>query len=148
MPKLSSDETEISEAVRLALSGDAGQRALLAWHFSWEPALQASGKSWIPPVLAQLLDDPYAAVRCLAERSLRQVAANLVPPGYDYTVAPETRPSARDFVIGQWNQRAIKVPDQSVPKPTLVRQEDSKAMREIFERLIRQRDNRPVRLRE
>src|SRR5439155_2654029 len=69
IPSFAEDQTEVAEAVRLALAGDAGQRVLVAWHLGWEPAWQAGGKSWIPPVLAQLLDDPYAAVRCVAERS-------------------------------------------------------------------------------
>ena len=48
------------------------QRATAAWHFGWEPAMQASGKNFQAPLLARSLDDPYAAVRYLAERSLRK----------------------------------------------------------------------------
>ncbi|MBI4324008.1 MAG: C cytochrome precursor, partial [Chloroflexi bacterium] len=144
---LSGDETEISDAVRLALSGDAGQRALLAWHFGWEPALLASGKSWIPPVLAQLLDDPYAAVRCMAERSLRQVE-NLVPAGYDYALSPENRPSVQGSVLELWNKQMSGALGQNPPAQTLVQWQDTHAMQQAFERLARQRDDRPVRLRE
>jgi predicted CXXCH cytochrome family protein len=147
VPNFSGDESAVADAVRLALGGDAGQRALLAWHLSWEPAVQISGRSWIPPVLGLLLDDPYAAVRCVAERSLRQVA-NFVPAGYDYTVPPDARASAQAAVLAWWSQKMSSSRDQSVPVQTLVRLHDSAAMQEGFQRAARQRDDRPVRLRE
>src|SRR2546423_9712951 len=81
IPDLSEDQTAVADAVRLALAGDAGQRVLVAWHLSWGPALQVAGKSWGSPVLAQLLDDPYAAVRCVAGRSLKQIAPRIMPAG-------------------------------------------------------------------
>jgi hypothetical protein len=75
--------------VRIALTGNAAQRALITWHYGWEPALRASGiargPGWTEPVLGQLLDDPYAAIRCLAERSLKQ-SGGTPPAGYQYTV--------------------------------------------------------------
>jgi hypothetical protein len=62
------DETAAS--VEWLLAGDAGQRALLAWHLGWAPAVEASGDAWQVPLLALLLDDPYAAVRIVAARSI------------------------------------------------------------------------------
>jgi predicted CXXCH cytochrome family protein len=147
MPKLSADETAVADAVRLALTGDAGQRALLAWHFSWDPAVQVAGKSWIPPILAGLLEDPYAAVRCVAERSLRQVS-NLVPADYDFTVAPESRSSVQVSVWERWSREYSAASDQTLPVHTLVQRNDLAAMRERLQRLARQRDEKPVRLRE
>ena len=66
---------ETSAALRWLLAGDAGQRALLAWHFAWAPAHAASGRGWQAPHLELLLEDPYAAVRLVAARSLRRLAA-------------------------------------------------------------------------
>ncbi|MGZ8901545.1 MAG: cytochrome c3 family protein, partial [Limisphaerales bacterium] len=83
----------VSHAVRLAVAGDAGQRALIAWHLGWLEAQKVSGTNWIAPLLGQLLDDPYAAVRLVAERSARTL--NLPLENYDYTVQPTDRPSAR-----------------------------------------------------
>jgi hypothetical protein len=64
--------TEIQQAVPAALiwllSGDAGQRALMAWSMGWEAARQASGAEWMPQFLTQLLLDPYDAVRLIAHR--------------------------------------------------------------------------------
>jgi predicted CXXCH cytochrome family protein len=148
MPKLSDAETAVADSVRLALSGDAGQRALEAWHFGWAPALQASVPSWVPPVLAQLLDDPYPAVRCVAVRSLQQVAPGLLPAGYDFAVPPNSRPPVADMVFEQWRKTTALPHDQGLPRPTLVRWEDPNATRAGFRRLADQRDDRPVRLRE
>ena len=147
IPILTADESAVADAVRLALAGDAGQRVLIAWHLGWEPAVQVAGKSWIPPILARLLDDPYAAVRCVAERSLRQVA-KLVPADYDYTVSPDSRPAVQASVLERWSREMSTTRDQSLPAQTLVRWNDTTAMLEGFQRLARQRDERVVRLRE
>ena len=52
------------------LNGDAGQRALAAWHMGWQPALEASGNGWQSPLLADTLNDPYSAVRYMAHKAL------------------------------------------------------------------------------
>src|SRR5690606_33699925 len=69
--ELDDDQQELSAALLLGLRGDAGQRALIAWHLGWEPAQEVSGTDWMPPMLGQLLEDPYAAVRFIGRRSLR-----------------------------------------------------------------------------
>ncbi len=145
---LSTNETAISDGVRLALAGDAGQRVLIGWHLGWEPALKVSGKSWVPPVLAQLLDDPYAAVRCVAERSLRQVAPNLVPSHYDFTVPPDSRAPVHGTALEHWSREVSGSRDKSWPAQTLVDGSDPASTQAAFQRLMRQRDERPVRLRE
>jgi predicted CXXCH cytochrome family protein len=57
------------------LSGNAAQRVLLADGMAWPPAVAASGSSWLRPLLEGLSSDPYAAVRHVAARSLRQLDA-------------------------------------------------------------------------
>ncbi len=52
------------------LGGDAGQRALVAWHAGFEPAQQASGEDWLAPALTRLLQDDYLVIRIIAERAL------------------------------------------------------------------------------
>src|SRR5439155_9820987 len=147
LPEFSRDQTVVADAVRLALAGDAGQRVLVAWHLSWEPALRVAGKLWIPPILAQLLDDPYAAVRCVAERSLRQVMPSLIPASYDYTLAADARPPFQGFVLERWSREVATARFQSLPEETLVRLNDLTVTQDGIQRLIRQRDQRPVRLR-
>jgi hypothetical protein len=83
-------ERAVPAAVRDALAGDAGQRALAAWSMGWA---DAQGRGGMAPFLAILLDDPYTAVRYIAARSLRRL------PGwedlaYDHLAPPEERRAA------------------------------------------------------
>ena len=70
------DRRTVAEGVRLLLRGDAGQRVLAAWSAGWKPAQEASGRDWVAPYLGILLEDPYAAVRYVAYRSLRTLPAH------------------------------------------------------------------------
>lgn len=75
--ELSDEDHQVPASTLWLLKGDAAQRAIAAWTHGWEPARQASGQGWQAPLLARLLDDPYAAVRYVAWRSLRR------QPGYE-----------------------------------------------------------------
>jgi len=44
----------------------------MAWHMGYLPAKRASGEGWQAAYLAELLDDPYAAVRSRAFASLSE----------------------------------------------------------------------------
>jgi predicted CXXCH cytochrome family protein len=144
-PGLSEEQRTVAESVRLALMGDAGQRALAAWHLGWKPAVEASGKTWITPVLGFLLDDPYAAVRCVASRSLGQVAER-TPPGYDFVVSPNSRSAAFPTVFANWS--AARSSNAELPRATLVKSENLEETQAAFQSLAAERDERPVRLRE
>ena len=90
LPALDADERTTAAGVLWLLRGDAGQRALAAWSSAWPAAREASGSAWMAPMLIPLLDDPYAAVRFNAWRSLRSL------PGYeglayDYVAPAERR---------------------------------------------------------
>lgn len=61
---------DVAASIYWLLSGDAVQRATIAWHMGYPPAKQASGDDWQSAYLAELLDDPYAAVRYAAYESL------------------------------------------------------------------------------
>jgi len=126
------ETSSISDIVRLALSGDAGQRALAAWHIGWQPALETSRTNWVIPVLEELLDDPYAAVRCLAERSLKSVSS-LTSTNYDFTINPAAR---KPFGKG--------IPAAFAGEGTLPIGLDENT----YKNLLRVRDVHPVRLRE
>lgn len=145
---LDGENQSISDAVRLAVSGDAGQRVLLAWHLGWEPARKASGEAWIPPILGVLLDDPYAAVRCVAVRSLR-ATTDLTPPGYDYVKDPSERPPAGQAVWEAWSREwSAKAPKPNWPSAVLVKPEPPATLQSVLGPLLEARDPRPVRLRE
>ncbi|MBN8246369.1 MAG: hypothetical protein J0L84_02875 [Verrucomicrobia bacterium] len=147
-PALSETQKTVADSVRLALSGDAGQRVLMAWHLGWEPARQASGTSWIPPFLGLLLDDPYAAVRCVADRSLRATAPALRPSGYDYVVDPAERRPAWESVWGSWVRETAGTAAPPLPAAVLVRPETDLDIQRQLGPLLEARDERPIRLRE
>lgn len=65
-----------AEGARLALSGDAAMRVLVADALASPGAVVASGRSWQAPLLDELRRDPYAAVRFVAERSKTNVEAS------------------------------------------------------------------------
>lgn len=97
-PQLADDQRQIPSTLLLGLSGDAGQRALIAWALGWGPAQRASELASAPLLLGILLDDPYDAVRYVAARSLRQRGRAL--PGYDFSVRPEQRAPVAELVAG------------------------------------------------
>lgn len=145
MPPAAAAEATLSEGVRLGLAGDAGQRVLLAWHLGWAPAQATSGREWLAPVLGELLEDPYAAVRCVAERSLKSLLPGGVT-GYDFTQEPPVTGAGRAV----WNQfqgvRATADP-QRVAR-TGVQLEDPAGTSARFRAVRAQRIERPLRLRE
>lgn len=90
---LSEDETMIPAGVLWLVRGDSMQRAAVAWHLGWKDALAALPPGWGAPWLARSLDDPYAAVRYLAGKSLKRM------PGYENL---ET-----DYVLPETDQQAV-----------------------------------------
>ena len=123
--------------------GDAGQRALAAWHLSWPPALAISQTNWVIPILGQMLDDPYAAVRCVAERSLKQLSS-IIPAGYDYTIEPKNRPPMRAAVWSAWEEEN-KAGSANLNELLITK---GRIDRERYDAILKQRDERAVRLRE
>ena len=120
------------------LSGDAAQRVILAWHFGWQPARQASGEGWLPPFLAVTLDDPYSAVRHVAGRSLTKL------PGftdfeYDFLAPQEARNESVQRALQRWKNDAGR--KQHVGSILL---QGNGEFTPEFERLRQQRDDRPV----
>ena len=139
-PGLTEDEKQVAAAVLWILRGYAGQRGLTAWHMGWKPAQEASGEEWLAAYLAQLLDDPYAAVRIIAARSLRTL------PGfeefaYDYVGERAEMEAAREKAVALWQarvRRAVESGDPSVTDPAFA------LSVEEFARLLEERDDRPI----
>ena len=93
------------------------------------------------------MEDPYAAVRCVAERSLKQ-SGDTPPPGYDYTVAPTSALGARDAIWATWRGRLDAKTRGALPSATLVGSDGATEMERRFGRLLENRDTKPIRLRE
>lgn len=136
----------VSAVAELLLSGDAGQRALAAWHLAWEPATRISGTDWQGPLLAHTLRDPYAAVRLVAHRSLRALPgfAGLAPAPLD-TVEQQKR--AADEVGARWRPAVAPGDDRARLRALLLRP-DGTSDGTAVESLARRRDDRSMRLRE
>jgi hypothetical protein len=139
-PKLSADEEQVAATVLWALRGDAGQRALAAWSYGWPVGQQASGTNWQAPFLAALLNDPYPAVRFIAHRSLKRL------PGfrdfeYDFVAAPAKLAAAPQRAGEIW-EKAQGGP-HSFSRQTLI-DDKGRVLDADFQRLLKQRDDRPV----
>ncbi len=136
---LADDERSISAAVLWILRGDAVQRTILGWHLGWRPAREASGESWLPPYLAQLLADPYAVTRQVAYRSLRTF------PGfgafaYDYTAAPAVHEEKAAEVMALWRRSG----GAGMAAARLLIGPDGDVNVAVWLRLLAERDHRPV----
>jgi hypothetical protein len=141
-PALSADDQALPAAFSLALRGDAAQRALIAWSFGWQSAQQASGAAWLPLALAPLLDDPYAAVRLIAGRSLRSFP-QFADFEYDAIAAPEARVDAggrvRARVLSGGNGRQLRA-------PAALLDANGQLDTGLVSRLLADRDQRPIQL--
>ena len=106
------------------------------------------GAGWAEPLLGQLLEDPYSAIRCLADRSLRQAGAS-APAGYDYTIPPPLpglgMQSARETVWKRWRSAATAM-ESGLSRRVLLAAPDR--LSEAFAPWLGRRDARPMRLRE
>ena len=120
------------------LSGDAAQRAILAWHLGWEPARQASGEEWLAPFLAVTLDDPYTAVRNVAGRSLSKLAG-FTNFEYDFLAPQASRTEAVQRALQQWKNDA----DAAIHGGPILLQPDGE-FTPAFDQLRQQRNDRPV----
>ncbi len=139
------EENRYSATLLWCLTGDAGQRALAAWTLGWQPALRASRTDWILPVLGQLLDDPYYAVRFVAHRSLR-AQTNYERFDFDYLGSPSYRDAASVRAYMPWRDEQSR--RRVTGDPSLLIAADGDLVHDEFQRLLQQRDNRQVVLNE
>lgn len=139
------DRREISEMVRALLAGDAGQRALAAWHLGWEPAWALTGDDWQAPLLSRLLMDPYAAVRYMAHQSLSRLPG-YGDLGYDFVGPAAARQSAMDEAIRRWRGTTRSRGDET--SAALLLTPDGKSLADSVAGWLKQRDDRVVHLRE
>jgi nitrate/TMAO reductase-like tetraheme cytochrome c subunit len=138
------DERSIAASLLWALSGDAGQRAIVAQAMAWEPAQAISGTDWMVPHLAQLLDDPYDAVRLIAGRTLRTLPDFRAFP-YDFAAAPGERRDAQRRVMDVWSRIRHRLRRQT-DEQLLLAQGDVNV--DAVLRLLKERNRRRVFLRE
>ena len=143
-PPLDNDDKTISSTLKLLLKGDAGQRAIAAWHMGWEPARNASGGDWQAPWLLRAMADPYAAVRYIAHKAL-MADLEFADTPFDYTASSDKRTGQVANALGQWRERQEH--GQAV-RPELLLDATGQPLDNAADKLARQRDNRPMTLQE
>ncbi|MSR62594.1 MAG: C cytochrome precursor [Planctomycetes bacterium] len=143
-PPLEPAQRELAASVLWATQGDAGQRALMAWSFGWEPALAAAGRDWRLPYLTLLMNDPYHVVRFIAGRSARS-APEFAGVSYDHLAANEERLGVTSELLQRWQSaRAADEPARAA----LLLDAGGVWREDEVQRLLQQRDNSDMVLQE
>ena len=101
--EMKGDWEDVSAAVMWSVTGDAAQRALVAWHYNWEPARAVSGTNWLAPYLAILADDDYDAVRYIAARALRRLP-EYAGSDFDFVGPASARKQVIAAIMQRWSQ--------------------------------------------
>src|SRR5262245_54908911 len=145
LPLMSEDDETVAASLVSLLKGDAGQRAIIAQAFGWQPAQKASGTNWMAPYVSLLLNDSYDAVRYIAARSLKTL------PGYEsFTfdfVAPDNKRQAdQRRALGLW--RDMREQQGRRGDRTLLFNPDGTFIADRIDRLSNQRNNRRIFYRE
>jgi predicted CXXCH cytochrome family protein len=140
VPLLPEEDKAVAASILWALKGDAGQRALIAWHMGWQPAREASRTNWLAPYLATLLEDPYPAVRCIAGRSLKRL------PGFESFSYDYVAPSVEE--LHRSRARALQIWERSAKKPEggacLLLEPNGVLRQSALEALLKSRDDHTV----
>ena len=137
VPDLTADDREISAALRWAMSGDAGQRAVVGWNMGWAPAQAASGTDWLPPALSQLMQDNYDVIRKIGYKSLQSIPEysdirfNFVAPQAERNVVTKE-------IMARWYSQPIAT------RPMVLLNDDGTLDKSRFDQLILRRDRRSV----
>ncbi|HUF62445.1 MAG TPA: cytochrome c3 family protein [Verrucomicrobiales bacterium] len=143
--ELTEEEETVSAALLWMLRGHAAQRVILAWHAGWEAAREASGEDWLPPFQAQLLTDPYGAVRYVAHKNLQRL------PGFsgfdfDFLAPPAAREEAVVRAVQHWNDTRPADLSRNGDHLLIDPQHGLDELR--IRELLRRRDDRPVDIKE
>ncbi len=101
-PTLDRDERTIAAGALYVARGEAGVRAIAAFHMS-------TGAAWMAPYLIELLDDDYSAIRYNAIRSLRNISG-FADLKYDYVGSEEARWAAQREARARLANFGIQIP--------------------------------------
>jgi nitrate/TMAO reductase-like tetraheme cytochrome c subunit len=104
-PALSPEEQAVPASLIALFSGDAGQRAIIASSMGREDARTISGDHWLPRALMEVLNDPYHAVRYVAQHSLQR-DPHYADMAYDFLDEQSERRLATRNLKAQWGMRS------------------------------------------
>lgn len=146
-PEMGPDDSTIAASVLWALRGDAGQRALAAWSMGWDDARAVSGTDWMTPYLGLLLQDPYHAVRYIAQRSLqKQRGFEDLLDEYDFTLPIAERSARSNQLYETWKVRAARGP--LAGRSEVLMDANGDLRLDVFVRLLQEQNTTPLTLNE
>jgi hypothetical protein len=140
-PELDAEQSEIAASILWLLKGNAANRAMAAWTMGWSDAQAASGNDWQSIYLAQLLNDPYLAVRMIARRSL-QTLPGLSELKVNALGSDSERRDAILSIIARWDQVS------HAANPALLLGPKNVVKTRQIDAIMRQRDGTPMKLAE
>ncbi|MCA9140886.1 MAG: hypothetical protein KDB00_29145 [Planctomycetales bacterium] len=140
-PKLTTEQKTTAASILQFLTGDAAQRVLQVNAFAWPPAREASGTDWMPIFLLLGMEDQYDAIRLMSQRAYKSLPDS-TPLDYDFLDSPEERAE----VFGDEYQKLIK--QRRPPNEALLINKQGYLDQTRFEKLMNQRNHRPVYLQE
>ncbi|HND56600.1 MAG TPA: hypothetical protein PLV92_29480, partial [Pirellulaceae bacterium] len=140
-PPMSDDERNVAVGVLGVLSGDAGQRAVVGWNLGWAPAIEASGRDWQTPLLAELMRDNYDVVRMIGYRSLRNLQGmERAPADYDFVGPAQERERVVLRLLEGW--RAERA--ERVERSAVLLDGNGDLIDDAWKRLLQRRNTKPV----
>jgi hypothetical protein len=140
---LGAGDAEVAAGVLWAASGDAAQRAITAWHMGFAPARVASGGDWEGLYLAELLVDPYAAVRRVAALALAK-QPGFADFAYDYLAPPDALERKSREAALRW-AGTLRVESLRDPRAVLIGR-DGEIDVERYSRLLDARNRTAIRI--
>lgn len=144
---LDQDQATLAAAVLWLGRGDAGVRALTAWHLGFDEARRVSGGAELDGYLGLVLDDTYPAVGYVAGRSLERFATSPLDPRLrDETLPAEERAAA--IRAYEDARAALPGPAEASRRAALGLDRGLRPSRELWERLLERRDHRGINLAE
>ncbi len=140
-PELDTEQSEIAASILWLLKGNAASRAMAAWTMGWSDAQTVSGNDWQSLYLAQLLNDPYLAVRMIARRSL-QTLPGLTELKVNALASDAERSNTIQSIIAHWDQNS------HAANPALLLGPENVVMTRRIDAIMKQRDDTPMKLTE
>ena len=141
--KLTKEQKSISAGLLWMLKGHAAQRAVAAWHMGWEPAIEVSNPDWMAPFLIPLLEDPYPVVRYIAYRSLQRIWPEILGD-YDFMASKDILAAQSNALLEAWESNTPPL----TPNATVMINDSGQINHRLLKRMLRQRDNRSITIKE
>jgi hypothetical protein len=103
------------------------------------------GRQWLVPLLALLLEDNSPVVRLVASRSLAALDERY-EGDYDFAASAEHRATSARQILDRWSETPLR--DRCLGGSRVLVSSDGQSERGRIEGLLRQRDERPLRVSE